>query len=113
MFISFYQCNCLNRMRKGSPQPISDVLRDVVEKLSRAKKSELSKILSKWASCVGKELARHSRPARLKGGTLLVAVDDSAWFYQANLQKEGLLKALQKKIGAKKIQNIQFRIGKV
>ena len=99
-------------MRKSTPQPIGDVLKDVVEKLSRSKKKDISKIFSAWPAVVGKELSRHTRPANLKRGTLQVFVDDSAWFYQANFQKEKLLKALQKKIGAEKVQKIQFRIGK-
>ncbi len=100
-------------MRRGTALPIGEVLKDVVEKLSQTKKKDATKIFSVWASCAGKELTRHSRPAYLRRGTLWVFVDDSAWFYQASLQKEKLLKALQKKLGEQKIQKIQFRIGKI
>ena len=100
-------------MRKGTPQPIGDVLKNVVEELSRTKKKGIPEILSAWPSVVGKDFSRHTRPANLKKGALLVLVEDSAWFYQLNLQKEKLLKALQKKIGADKVQKIQFKVGKV
>jgi len=99
-------------MRKSTPEPISDVLKNVVERLSRTKERGISKIVSVWGACAGRRLCRHTRPANLKRGTLLVYVDESAWLYQANLQKEQLLEALQKRAGAK-VQNIQFRIGKV
>ena len=105
-------CLCSSlKMRKNSPQLIGNVLKDVVEKLSQAKKD--TKIFSSWASCAGKKLSRHSRPARLRQGTLEVFVEVSAWFYQANLQKEELLKGLQQKVGTEKIQKIRFRIGKI
>ena len=100
-------------MRKAAAQPISDVLKNVVEGLTRAKKKEIFKIASAWPSVVGKKLSRHTRPAQLRKGTLLILVEDSAWFYQINLQKEELLGALKKKIGADKIQKMQFRIGKI
>ena len=100
-------------MQKGTPQPISDVLKNVVEQLSRTKKKDISKILSAWPLVVGKDFSRRTRPANLKKGALLVVVEDSAWFYQLNLQKEKLLKALQKRIGADKVQKIQFKVGKV
>lgn len=100
-------------MRKSSPRPIGDVLKDVVERLSQTKKKDIFKISSAWASIVGKELSRHTKPAYLQRGTLQVFADESAWLYQANFQKEELLKALQKKIGQEKIQKIQFRIGKI
>ena len=100
-------------MRKATPQLIGDVLKNVVERLSETKHKDIGKILSAWKSCVGKEFARHTRPASLKKGILQIFVDDSAWFYQANLQKDKLLKELQKKVGEKRIQQIQFRIGRI
>jgi len=100
-------------MRKNPPQALSDVLKKVVEDLSQAKRKDIFTICSGWASVVGRELARHTRPAALKKGTLTVFVDDSAWFYQANLQKAEFLAALKKKVGKGKIQKILLRIGKV
>lgn len=99
-------------MRRSTPQPISDVLKDVVEKLSQAKRGDVAKIFAVWGTCAGKQLARHTRPTQLRKGTLKVLVDDSAWFYQANLQRERLLQSLQRKMGAEKVQKIQFSIGK-
>ncbi len=98
-------------MRKSSPQPIADVLKNVVEKLSQTKEKDSVKIFSVWPKVCGKEFARHTHSGDLKRGTLQVFVDESAWLYQANLQKEELLEALQKKIGKEKIQKIVFRIG--
>ncbi len=100
-------------MRKNPPELIGDVLKNVVDGLSRTKKKGPAKILSSWASVAGRELARHTRPAHLKNGALLVFVDESAWFYQASLKKDELLRALNKKIGKEKIQEIQFRIGNI
>jgi len=100
-------------MRKNSPELISDVLKNVVEGLSRTKEKGPTKILSSWASVAGRELARHTRPAQLKSGALLVFVDESAWFYEASLKKDELLRALNKKVGKEKIQMIQFRIGNI
>lgn len=99
-------------MRKSSPQLIGDVLRGVVEHLSQTKGKDSSKIFSAWTSSAGKRLSRHAKPVSLHKGTLQVFVDDSAWLYQANLEREKLLESLQEKMGAKKIQKIRFRIGK-
>lgn len=100
-------------MRKNKPQLIGGVLKDVLEKLSQAKKGGISEIVARWPALAGRELARHTRPANLRSRTLLVNVDESAWLYQVNLQKEALLKAVQKKMGKQKIQEIRFRIGKI
>ncbi len=98
-------------MRKSAPEPIGDVLKNVVEKLSQSKKQGIPEIISAWPATAGKEFTRHSKPVTLKKGTLLVLVEDSAWFYQGNLQKEKLLKALHQRIGKDIVQKISFRIG--
>ena len=100
-------------MRKSSPQPIADVLKNVVEKLSQTKEKDSVKIFSVWPKVCGKELSRHTHSGDLRRGTLQVFVDESAWRYQANLQKETLLKSLKKKMGEEKVQRIQFRIGRI
>jgi len=100
-------------MRRGSPEPISDVLKSVVEQISQTKKQDIHKIIAAWPALAGKKLAQHTRPAQLHKGTLLVNAVESAWLYQANFCKGKLLAAVQKKIGKDKVQNMRFRIGKV
>ena len=98
--------------RKSTPEPISDVMRDVLEKLTRTKKQETHKVSLTWRSIVSKELAKHTRPLGVRKGTLLVLVEDSAWFYQINLKKPEILNELNKKKGFEKVKTIQFRLGK-
>lgn len=77
------------------------------------KKKGPAQILELWEQVAGKELAKHTKPVYLNKGKLLVVVDDSAWFYQANLQKETLLVSLKKKLNDSVVKSIQFRIGSV
>ena len=46
------------RMRKGKPEPISDVMHGVLEKLVKTKKQETHKVSLTWRSIVSKELAK-------------------------------------------------------
>ena len=99
-------------MRKGQPQLIGDVLKNVVEGLSQSKKKDIALISSRWSVFAGKKLAQKTRPVHLRRGTLLVNAFDSAWLYQATLEKEKILRRLQVRFGREKMQRIQFRIGK-
>lgn len=99
--------------QRSTAEPIGNIVKNVVEKLSSSRKANTQKILTAWPSIAGKELTRHTRPASLKKGILKIFVDESAWIYQANLKKQILLKALKKKIGQEKVRDIYFRIGKV
>jgi len=100
-------------MRKSTPEPISDVLKSVVERLEQTRKGKTGKLLSAWRAVVGKELAQHARPRGIKRNNLFVIVEDSAWFYQANLKKDSILRALKQKKGLEKLEKISFRIGKI
>lgn len=100
-------------MRKGQPQLISDVLKNVVEGLSQTKKKDAALVSSHWPAFAGKKLAQKTRPIHLRRGTLLVSAFDSAWLYQATLEKEKILRRLQARLGREKILRIQFRIGKI
>jgi predicted nucleic acid-binding Zn ribbon protein len=99
-------------MRKGTSEPIGDVVKKVIEKLDPTKQKKSVKIISAWRAVAGRELAQHTKPVGLRKNSLLVVVDDSAWFYQVNLKKEELLAALKKKKGCEKIEKVRFRIGK-
>ena len=100
-------------MRKGQPQLIGDVLKNVVEGLSQTKKKDIALASSRWPAFAGKKLAQKTRPVHLRRGTLLVNAFDSAWLYQATLEKEKILRRLQARLGREKILRIQFRIGKI
>ena len=99
-------------MRRSRPQPIGDVLQKVVRQLEQAKGGDAQKLFALWPKIAGKKIAQHARPISLRKGLLRVLVDDSAWFYQINLQKQALIDKLQQRLGKAAIQNIQFRIGK-
>ena len=113
MSILFCQCSCLKRMRKSKPQPIGSVVKDVVRGLESGRARSGYKIAAQWPAVVGQKLAGHLRPVGLRNGVLKVVVADSAWFYQANLQKEPILKRLQRRFGPEKIKDLQFRMGQI
>lgn len=100
-------------MRKSSPQPIAGVVKDVVEKISQSREKDIHKIISVWPGVAGREFTQHTRPIGLRKKTLVVNVEESTWLYQVNFYKAKLLASIKRKLGEDKVQNIQFRIGKV
>ncbi len=100
-------------MRRATPLPIGEILKSVVENLNQRKDQGIARIGSSWPKIAGTKFARHSRPAGFKKGLLIINVDESAWLYQMNLQRERLLKNLQARLEEENIQTIKFRIGAV
>jgi hypothetical protein len=65
-----------------------------------------------WSDIAGRELARRSRPAELRAGTLAVTVDTSPCLHEMTLRSGQLLAGLQARHG-KGITALRFALGKV
>ena len=66
-------------------------------------------IRSYWRSAVGREIARRTRPARLKGGTLEVEVNDSAWVESLRSLRDRIIGRINAAIDRQAVQKIRFR----
>ena len=60
---------------------------------------------------VGPELARHSEPAGLSGGVLMVSVPSSPWAQQLQMRKGEILAALISALGDDAPVDLRFRVG--
>lgn len=75
--------------------------------------SRRHRALALWSEVVGEGLAAHARAAAVRGGTLEVAVSDSAWANQIALMKSELLERLNLRLGAPLLSDLRVRIGPV
>ncbi len=65
----------------------------------RISASTLGTVFSRWEQLVGPAVARHARPLRLEGGTLVVAVDQPPWATQMRALAPGVLALLTHETG--------------
>ena len=71
-------------------------------------KVEAASALTDWESRVGPQIAAVTRPVRVSGDTLFVAVATSPWMMELNLMKGELLRHLNAGKGEGKINHIVF-----
>lgn len=64
------------------------------ETSGRASAATLGTVFGRWDETVGESIARHTRPLRLEGRTLVVAVDQPAWATQLRALAPGILERL-------------------
>lgn len=91
------------------PRPLREALDDVVAGLgprgassaarAPASAEALGTIFSGWSRLVGPAVARHTRPLRLEGGALVVAVDEAPWATQVRVLAPGILARLAEETG--------------
>jgi len=51
----------------------------------------LATLTATWSTVVGEALAAHTRPTKIAGGTLVIAVDDPAWAAQLKWLEQDLV----------------------
>ena len=61
-----------------------------------------------WDSVVGRAISSVAKAERVESGTLFVLVETSAWRQELHMQKEELIKKINKKIGTNAIKEIRF-----
>ncbi|MGH9101934.1 MAG: DciA family protein [Acidimicrobiales bacterium] len=67
-------------------------------------------VFGSWEEAVGPAVAEHARPAALRQGTLVVAVDHPAWATQLRLMGPDLLARLERLAGTPVADQVQVRV---
>ena len=61
-----------------------------------------------WGTVVGDVISAITRAEKVEAGTLIVRVETSVWRQELHMQKEELIKKINKKTGTKAIRDIRF-----
>jgi len=67
------------RRVRSSPRRVGDALDRLMGSMKAPSVDVVQTVFNRWEEIVGADLARHTRPSSLDGGTLTVTADDSAW----------------------------------
>ena len=92
------------------PRPVGASLDRVAASLGVTRASTLSAVFASWPELVGESVAQHARPRSLKGGTLVVAVDEPAWATQLRWLEADLVTRLNEALGAGQVDRIEVRV---
>ena len=66
-----------------------------------------------WSKTVGVNIAKRTRPLKLKGKTLYVTVATSTWMEELKYMKEDMIKKINTELRKEAVKDIIFRLGKV
>jgi predicted nucleic acid-binding Zn ribbon protein len=106
---------------RGLPEPdekidrtlsIQEVLAQLAPKLGLEARLREEEIIAAWVEIVGDFFGKHSRPARLHQGVLVVNVLQPTVLYELDRQWKSLVLAkLKTRFGGKTIKELRFRLG--
>lgn len=93
-------------------EPIKDTIRNVIQELSVKKPRKAEDDPANWLKKIlTKRELEHIKVKQFKHGVLSLSIDSSAWLYNFNLKKEGLMARIQ--TDHAEIKDIKFRIGDI
>lgn len=99
-------------MAKG-PQPISDILAQLMARRGFARVRSAEAFDKAWRQAAGEMLSQYTRPGSIRRGKLEVTVANSTLVQELSFQKPHLLKMLAELLPDEKIQDLRFRVGPV
>jgi predicted nucleic acid-binding Zn ribbon protein len=97
--------------RSKGPQPLGELLARFLNRRGLAAKVEAASVVPEWDTLVGPQIAAVTTPLRVSDGTLLVAVETSAWIMELNLMKADILRHLNAGKREGRIRGIVFVMG--
>ncbi|MCF8371893.1 MAG: DUF721 domain-containing protein [Bacteroidales bacterium] len=96
-------------MRHKKTEALSDVIRSYTKDLGIDTKILEVRLVNSWEEIVGTMIARSTTSIEIRKGVLVVQLRSSVIKNELHLLREGLIQALNEKVGEKVINDISFR----
>lgn len=102
----------LEKANQLKAKSCEDLIPGVLRNLGLDRKRGEAEILKVWDHVVDPQIAEHAHPVGLKGGTLFVNVDSSAWLSEiVRFRRLEIIHQLQCSFGKECIKKISFHLG--
>jgi len=92
---------------------IKDIIEAIVPRCRREANTEMARIRRIWDNVLPDEVIENAQPAALKNDILLVHVRSSTVTHQLRFMVEEIKQHLNTPEGARPIQSIKFKVGKL
>jgi predicted nucleic acid-binding Zn ribbon protein len=100
----------MTERKRGTPTRLGDVIPSVLGRSGASARLQQTSVITDWPSLVGDQIARATHPISVSPqGVMLVAVKTNAWMTELSLLEPELLRAINEKAGAGKIQKIRWQ----
>ncbi len=96
-------------MRRSKTKPFGELLQDYLNAIDVHNTRGEAQILNLWPEVVGGAVARRTKEMYIKNQILFVQMNSSVARSELMMIREGLLKALNERVGKKVIYDIVFR----
>ena len=102
-------------MKRKRTQPISlaDVLGGASRRIGFGEKLKHMKLMARWEKIAGKAVAKHARPARLRGKVLIVRVDQPTWMQELTFLKHEIMERIREEFKEGAPSDMKLELGEL
>lgn len=93
--------------------PLGGLITRYFKSQNLSERIESYRALRHWRPAVGEQIASHTRPVRVRQGTIDVIVDSPVWMQQLQLLKPHILKKLNEFQQGYRFTNLFLKVGKM
>lgn len=98
-----------NRRDDSGPQPLSNILPEVLRQCGLDDRLEERSTLLHWRAVVGEDIAAHARAVDLTEGILVLEADHGAWRQEVAMLIPEIKEKFNARFGAGTVTDIQWR----
>ena len=100
-------------MSKNSDNPTSlqEIIAGIFQDSRLPFNPDDARIWGIWEDVVGAAIAQNAQPSWIKDGKLRVRVSNSIWLQELGFEEETIKKKLNRRLGRKAVEKIEFRLG--
>lgn len=84
-------------------------LHESLERQGLVRRIREEEVLQRWDEIVGRAIANHARPTRLRSGVLWLEVTDATWRQELHMMRGGLVEKINAALGESVVQEIRLR----
>ncbi|MDR1431907.1 MAG: DciA family protein [Propionibacteriaceae bacterium] len=94
------------RRRLGDPEPVGDILGDVVAEQGWQTQLGIHQLLANWAGLVGPVNADHSKPETYRDQVLTIRAESTAWATSLRMIAPQIVATLNAKLGQGSVERV-------
>ena len=83
------------KYRNRAPVKAAAILSQALRRYGLDKDIAKYQFVAHWAEIVGEEIAKRTKPDQIRGGVLVIRVNNSIWAQELSMRKEVILARLQ------------------
>ncbi len=89
-------------------QHIASAIKRLIKKNGLEQGLNQQKAIDVWEEVVGKKINKNTEPTEVEFGVLIVKTKSAVWRQELHLQKEKIIKMINKRLNKKTIKDIRF-----